>query len=131
MDNIETLKAIYNPEGSTLRKAQLRMLEILGHVDRVCRENNITWWMDYGTLLGAVRHGGFIPWDDDTDICMPIEDYKRFVALQITPPIQKTANLHLNVTKQTRISTNPGFPCATRRVPTCILMLRQKEQTRS
>lgn len=68
----------YNPEGSTLRKAQERMLEILVEVDRICRERNIGYWMDAGTLLGAVRHGGFIPWDDDLDICILKKDYKRF-----------------------------------------------------
>ena len=85
-NNSEQLKAKYNPEGSTLRKAQLRMAEMLKYIDKICHEHSITYWMDFGTLLGAVRHGGFIPWDDDTDICMPIEDYERFKRLLITPP---------------------------------------------
>ena len=72
------LKDKYNPEGSELRQAQYRMLEMLCYIDRICLENHITYWLDCGTLLGAVRHGGFIPWDDDSDICMPIEDAKRF-----------------------------------------------------
>ena len=81
MINIEVqkeLKEKYNPEGSELRIAQYRMLEMLCYIDAVCRKNDITYWLDAGTLLGAVRHEGFIPWDDDTDICMPIEDAKRF-----------------------------------------------------
>ncbi len=67
----------YNGEGTHLRKAQLRMLEIMVEVDLICRRHKIPYWIDYGTLLGAVRHGGFIPWDDDLDISVQKEDYYR------------------------------------------------------
>lgn len=74
----DTLKEMYNPDGSTLRRAQLRMTEMLAFIDTVCTEHNITYWIDSGTLLGAVRHEGFIPWDEDTDICMPYKDMMKF-----------------------------------------------------
>ena len=65
----------YNPEGSKLRKAQMRMLDMLIEIDKVCRRHNIPYWIDFGTLLGAVRHKGFIPWDDDVDLCVLQQDY--------------------------------------------------------
>ncbi len=65
---------------SKLRELQLKELEILKAVTDICHEEGITYFLNSGTLLGAVRHGGFIPWDDDVDICMPYEDYKRFLA---------------------------------------------------
>lgn len=68
IENNKELRQKYNPEGSQMRKAQLRMLDMLLYVDKVCKENNITYWLASGNLLGAVRHEGFIPWDDDLDI---------------------------------------------------------------
>lgn len=75
----EQLRAECNPDGSVLRRQQMRMLDILLHVDKVCKEHNIRYWLSSGTLLGAVRHGGFIPWDDDLDIEMMRDDYLRFL----------------------------------------------------
>ena len=67
-ETTEELKEKYNPEGSTLRKAQLRMLEMLLFLDKVLKELEIPYRLDGGNVLGAIRHGGFIPWDDDIDI---------------------------------------------------------------
>lgn len=50
-------------------------LDLLSKFAAVCKEHNLKWYVDGGTLLGAVRHRGFIPWDDDIDICMPYADY--------------------------------------------------------
>ncbi len=62
-----------------LRDIQVLYVELLRFIDNVCNKYEINYWIDYGTLLGAVRHGGFIPWDDDIDISVMREDYEKLI----------------------------------------------------
>jgi len=80
----QELRQKYNQDGSTLRRAQLRMTEMLVFLDKVCSKYNLRYWIDSGTLLGACRHGGFIPWDDDTDVCMPLDDLHKLRKIMTT-----------------------------------------------
>ena len=64
----------------TTKEIQDVALGILKNFDTFCREKGIRYWLAEGTLLGAIRHHGFIPWDDDVDVCLPLEDYRRFVS---------------------------------------------------
>jgi len=86
-----------------LRQAQLVMLRLLKAFHQLCEEEGLRYWLDAGTLLGAVRHGGFIPWDDDIDVLMPREDYLRFCALapEALPPDMFFQSPE----------TDPGFVC--------------------
>jgi len=62
----------------SLRQIQLEELKIAKEVDKFCNQNNINYYLSSGSLLGAIRHGGFIPWDDDIDMWMLRPDYDRF-----------------------------------------------------
>jgi lipopolysaccharide cholinephosphotransferase len=73
--------SIYNPEGSDLRRAQKTMLNILREVSMICDKYNIPYWLSFGTLLGAVRHQGFIPWDDDLDIEVEQKDFDKLLTI--------------------------------------------------
>ncbi|MDZ5038441.1 LicD family protein, partial [Clostridium perfringens] len=63
---------------SEIKRLQEYEIEMLKTVDRICKKNNIKYYLTWGSALGAIRHGGFIPWDDDIDISMTWDDYKKF-----------------------------------------------------
>lgn len=84
-----------------IKEVKQIQIEILQVVHTFCSENNIYYSLTYGTLIGSIRHKGYIPWDDDIDICMPRPDYNRFIKLFNT---QKTRY------KITSFELEPSFP---------------------
>jgi lipopolysaccharide cholinephosphotransferase len=102
--------AIYD---GTLRQAQLKMLAMLKVVEAICKKNGLDYWLEGGTLLGAVRHQGFIPWDDDLDVAMPRASFNHFlkVAMSELPPTMwlqtpKTDPGYFNLTVPLKIRDN-------------------------
>lgn len=67
-----------------LSELQVELLKMLEWFDTLCRENNLAYYALGGTMLGAVRHGGFIPWDDDVDVGMPRKDYDKLCKLDVS-----------------------------------------------
>ena len=103
-------------ENQKLRELQLVELEILTVVDAFCREHGINYSLYAGTALGAVRHGGFIPWDDDIDICMERNAYLRFLESWRESPVQgytlvgdDEPGCHINHTKVFKDNTVLSF----------------------
>ena len=64
-----------------MKRVWAAQIEVLKSIDKVCKRHGIKWYADCGTLMGAVRHGGYIPWDDDMDICMLRDDFMRFMEI--------------------------------------------------
>ncbi len=80
----------------TMKKAWAIQLEMLDSIMSIAQKHNIPIWADYGTLLGAVRHKGFVPWDDDIDLCMFRNDYMTFSAIlkEELPPHHKISSFY-------------------------------------
>ena len=78
----EEIRCGYTVDEKTKRVWAVQ-LEMLDEVERICKANGLKYFADSGTLIGAIRHEGYIPWDDDIDLVMLREDYDKFV--QIAP----------------------------------------------
>ena len=85
-----------------LRQLQLIEFELLKEFKSICEANQLTYYISGGTFLGAIRHKGFIPWDDDVDVAMPRKDYERF--LKIAPELMKnqSAVMHYTIEKESK-----------------------------
>lgn len=81
MTDINDINDINRKKQLDLEEIKKILLEILNHFKTFCEENDIKYFLSNGTLLGAVKYGGFIPWDDDIDVLMPREDYDRFLKI--------------------------------------------------
>lgn len=135
MDRIELTEQFYEDEvregfyiPACVKQAWGAQIRVLNDVDRVCTELGIKYFADWGTFLGAVRHGGFVPWDDDFDICMLRDDYNRFLEEGVSKLPEGYAVFNLknkedyeqfvaNIVSRTRICFEPehlkrfhGFP---------------------
>ena len=81
LNTLHDIRKIPPTADKDLRLLQLCDIQLLIIIDKLCKKHNLSYWLDYGTLLGAYRHGGFIPWDDDMDISMLRSDYNQIAQI--------------------------------------------------
>lgn len=104
-------------EGETLlRQTQLALLYLFDVFVEICEANHLRYFLDSGTLLGAMRHEGFIPWDDDLDVCMPEEDYAKFIkiaSVQLPEDVllQKPGQYPHDYVRSVRLRDRKSFFC--------------------
>ena len=94
-------KKIINLSETQLRALQLKELDILKHFRDFCDSRDITYYVCGGCLIGSLRYGKFIPWDDDADVFMPREDYERFIKEYLNSEDNKGRFVLLNETDDT------------------------------
>lgn len=95
----------------TLLEIQAIQLKILTHISEICESEKVNYWLDGGSLLGAVRHNGFIPWDDDIDIVMPRADFQRFIK---AAKEKLSHELELELTTESALDKCYSVPCKVR-----------------
>lgn len=113
---------------SLMKRCWAAQMEMLCHVQQICERHKIRYFADWGTLLGAVRHGGMIPWDDDIDLSMPREDYARFreaadaelpdgcwfkdwrCSDEVDSLLGRIVNSHVHVLEGSALEVYHGFP---------------------
>ena len=88
MDEFRKYRNFILSNDVTVRQLQLKLLEIFKYFKKICEENNLTYWCGGGTMLGAVRHKGFIPWDDDADVIVTKDNFYVFkLCLSFSPTV--------------------------------------------
>ena len=81
LNSLHDIRKVPPTADKDLRILQLCDIQLLIIIDKLCKKHHLNYWLDYGTLLGAYRHGGFIPWDDDMDISMLRSDYSQIAQI--------------------------------------------------
>ena len=109
-----------NKEKLTLEEVKKIEVNILSEFADFCKKNNLKYYLGYGTLLGAVRHKGFIPWDDDIDVLMPRPDYNRFIELSGFNPIKEGLETRLY-----RNCLHPNIYPFAKVIDTCTVVLEK------